>query len=153
MQKTVTQGMFEDAPQRAAYCTARNADESKDYETALFDYEAAGTYADAPDRLADLQSQIYYHAKDLKAQGSYEEALTFFSLLGDYLNSQREAKACKDYFRDQLYDQADQLAAAGDLQKAYDMFSGLSGYRDADTRATELADKLGIVLPQDDTQE
>ena len=146
-------GEFEDAAARASYCTARAAEDKKDYETALFDYADAGAYADAATRLDNLQTQVYTHAKELKAAQNYEQALNWFGLLGDYFDSQAQAKQCKDYFRDQLYDQADTYENQGDLQKAYELFSGMSGYRDADSRASELAAKLGIAVPYDETDQ
>ena len=137
---------FEDAPLRYAYCTARDAEQNKDYQTALVAYEQAGAFGDAADRLDNLQSQIYFHAKALKKEKQYQQALQLFSLLGDYLASQQETKALKDIFRDQQYDQADALVSQGQLHQAYDLFAGLSGYRDADSRATELAARLGIAV-------
>lgn len=142
-------GEFEEAPARAAYCTARFAEGTEDYETALFDYGEAGTYADSAARLSNLQTQVYDHAMDLKYDKQYEQALNWFGLLGDYFDSQDQAKQCKNYFRDQQYAQADTYEAQGDLKQAYDVFSGLSGYRDADTRANDLAQQLGIALPND----
>jgi len=139
-------GEFEEAPARAAYCTARSAENKEDYETALFDYGEAGTYADSAARLSNLQTQVYDHAMDLKNDKEFEQALKWFGLLGDYFDSQAQAKQCKDYFRDQQYVQADAYETQGDLKQAYQIFSGLSGYRDADTRASDLASKLGIAV-------
>ncbi|HNW87712.1 MAG TPA: hypothetical protein PLP25_08325 [Candidatus Limiplasma sp.] len=144
-------GEFEDAPARAAYCTARAAEAKEDYETALFDYADAGTYSDAPTRLDNLQTQVYDHAMELKTAKDYEQALQWFGLLGDYFDTQAQAMECKNFLRDQQYDQADAYENQGELKKAYDIFSGLSGYRDADTRANELAVKLGIAVEEDDT--
>ncbi len=139
-----TLGDFEDSALRAAYCRGHSAEETQDYETALFAYADASGYRDADSLLSNLQTQVYDHAKELKTAGSYEEALNWFALLGDYFDSQAQARDCKNYYRDQLYAQAETYENSGDLQQAYDLFSSLSGYRDAQARADEVAIKLGL---------
>lgn len=140
---------FEDASIHALYCSARTAEINKNYADALFGYAGAGSYGDAASRLENLQTQIYNYAVDLKDnQRQYDQALNLFSILGDYFDSQVQARECKQYFRDQLYDEAEALLASGDLQGAYDGFLGLSGYRDAAVRAEEVGQLLGIAPPE-----
>ena len=137
-------GDFEDAPLRQYYNEGVDAENRKDYETALYDYDAAGATADAADRLLNLQGQIYNRAVELRKERSYEEAIYLFTILGDYLSSARQAVECEQIFRDEQYNQADVLETAGDLQGAYDLFSMLTGFRDAAQRASDLASRLGI---------
>ena len=135
---------YEDAAIHAAYCEARDAEANHSYETALYRYEDAGAYADAADRLENLQSQVYRHAKELMDEGQYEQALDLFSMLGTYFDSPAQARACKEYFRGQQYKAADALLAQGDLQGAYDAFKGLGSYADASARAQEIGAQLGL---------
>jgi tetratricopeptide (TPR) repeat protein len=137
-------GEFEDAPKRAAYCKARLAMENADYETALAGYQDAIGYSDAAERLDALNFEIYERATALKDEQSYEQAFKLFTLLGDNYDAREQARICKNYSLDQTYAAAEALIASGDLRGAYDQFSVLAGYRDAATRATELAAKLGI---------
>ncbi len=137
---------FEDAPQWAEYASARAAENNKDYEAALYGYEAAGQLADAEDRLYNLRGQIYNRAIDLRAQGNYSEASILFTMLGDYLSAPQQATECKDIWLDEQYELADAYLAQGDVQSAFELFSALSGYRDAAERAEELAPQLGIEL-------
>lgn len=141
---------FEDAPQWYQYCTARIAESSKEYEEALYGYEAAGTLADAEDRLYNLRGQIYNRAIALKAEGNYGDASILFTMLGDYLSSAEQATECKTIYLDSQYALADACEAQGDLQAAYDLFTGLSGFRDAADRAEMLAPFLGIQLENRD---
>lgn len=144
-------GDFEDAPMQAEYCTARYAEENKDYETALYSYEAAGELHDAQDRLLNLQGQIYNQAITFKNAGDYGNAITLFTMLGDYLSAAEQAIECKEVGLEQQYTDADALEAAGDLQGAFDLFLALSSYRDAADRAQTLANQLGIeIKPGDD---
>ncbi|MFH1512602.1 MAG: hypothetical protein ABIG45_04530 [Bacillota bacterium] len=137
-------GAFEDAPQRAAYARARLAMETMDYETAIVNYRDAKGYSDAAARLDALNFEIYEHAIALKNEQAYSQAFELFTMLGDNYDAQEQARICKNYFQDQTYAAAEALIAAGDLQGAYAQFSMLSGYRDAATRASELAELLGI---------
>ena len=139
-------GEFEDAALQAQYCEARDAEINKDYETALYGYEASLGLHDAEDRLYNLQGQIYNRAIALKAQGNYAAALTLFTMLGDYLSAPEQAVECKEVGLDLQYDQADALEAQGNLQAAFDIFYALSSYRDAADRAHALADRLGIEI-------
>ena len=139
-------GEFEDAPLQAQYCEARAAEISKDYETALFGYEAAIGLHDAEDRLYNLQGQIYNRAIALKTEGKYEDAIILFNMLGDYLSAAAQAVECKEIWLDEQYAQADLLEAQGDRQAAFDLFNSLSSYRDAASRAQTLADQLGIKI-------
>ena len=143
-------GDFEDAPMQTEYCYARMAEENKDYESALYGYEAAQTLHDAQDRLLNLQGQLYNRAIALKNEGNYTDAKTLFTMLGDYLSAAEQAVECKEIALEQQYDEADALEAAGDLQGAFDLFLALSGYRDAAERAHTLADQLGIEIKSGD---
>lgn len=143
-------GEFEDAPVQAQYCLARAAEERKDYETALFGYEAALGLHDAEDRLYNLQGQLYNRAIALKKEERYEDAMVLFNLLGDYLSSVSQSVECNNAWLDQRYSTADALEAQGDLQGAFELFHSLSSYRDAAARAQELATKLGIVIEADE---
>lgn len=139
-------GEFEDAPMQAQYCAARAAENAKDYENALFGYEATLGLYDAEDRLYNLQGQIYNRAITLKNECDYENAIVLFNMLGDYLSAAAQAVDCKNIWLDEQYTQADALESSGDLQAAFDAFSGLSSYRDSATRAQTLADQLGISI-------
>ena len=139
-------GDFEDASMQAEYCLARYAEESKDYESALYSYEAAGTLHDAQDRLLNLQGQLYNRAISLKGEGNYASAMTLFNMLGDYLSAAEQAIECKEIGLEQQYADADALEAEGDLQGAFDLFFALSSYRDAADRAETLANQLGIEI-------
>ena len=139
-------GDFEDAPLWYEYCAARLAEENKDYENALYSYEAAGNLADAEDRLYNLRGQIYNRAIEFKKEGNYSDAIILFTMLGDYLSAADQAAQCKDVYLDGQYEQADFYEAAGDLQAAYDLFTGLAGYRDSAERAEEIAPFLGIEI-------
>ena len=141
---------FEDAPMQAEYCLARHAEENKDYESALYSYEAAGTLHDAQDRLLNLQGQLYNRAISLKGEGNYAGAMTLFNMLGDYLSAAEQAIECKEIGLEQQYADADALEAAGDLQGAFDLFYALSSYRDAADRAETLASQLGIEIKEGD---
>lgn len=143
-------GEFEDAPQRAAYCTARAAIENADYETALVSYSDANGYADAADRLDELNFEIYERAAVLRDEQKYEQAFALLMLLGDRYDAREMARVCKNYALDQTYAAAEALIVAGDLQGAYDTFSMLAGYRDAATRADELAAELGLNMEQEE---
>lgn len=136
-------GDFEDAALHGNYCKGR-ASEASDSETALYAYEAAGSYADAAIRLDSLQVQVYAKAKEFMQSKEYEKALNLFGKLGDYFDSADQAKACKDFFRRELYAQAEALEKSGQLQQAYDAFKGLSGYSDAESRAEDLARRMGL---------
>lgn len=139
-------GAFEDAPMQYEYAHARAAEDAKDYETALYGYEASLGLHDAEDRLYNLRGQIYNRAISLKEEANYRDAITLFNMLGDYLSSAAQAVECQEYLLDQQYDQADALESSGDLQAAFDIFYALSSYRDAADRAQSLADRLGIDL-------
>lgn len=141
---------FEDAPLWYEYCAARLAEENKDYENALYSYEAAGTLADAEDRLYNLRGQIYNRAIEYKKEGNYADAIILFTMLGDYLSAADQASQCKDVYLDGQYEQADFYEAAGDLQAAYDLFTGLAGYRDSAERAEQIAPLLGIEIENRD---
>ena len=136
---------------QAEYALARAAEENKDYESALYHYEAAGSLHDAQDRLLNLQGQLYNRAIALKADGNYAGAMALFTMLGDYLSAADQAIECKEVGLEQQYTDAEAREAQGDLQGAFDLFLALSSYRDAADRAQTLADKLGIqIKPGDD---
>ena len=135
---------------QAQYCAARSAEESKDYEAALYGYEAAGNLHDAQDRLINLQGQLYNRAITLKGEGNYAAAMKLFTMLGDYLSAADQAIECKEVGLEQQYTDAEALEAAGDLQGAFDLFLALSGYRDAADRAGMLAAQLGIEIKEGD---
>lgn len=137
-------GDFESAPAYAAYCGALRAEQEHAYDQALAGYENAGNTEDAPDRLLNLQTQIYSRAIELKNSGQYGQALILFNFLGDYLASAAYAKECRGMDRDALYAEAEGLEAAGDREGAWRLFSSLNGYRDAAQRAADLAEKLHI---------
>jgi len=139
-------GEFEDALIQAQYCEARHAENNKDYETALFGYEAALGLHDAEDRLYNLQGQIYNRAIALREEGKYEDAIVLFNMLGDYLSAAAQAVECKEIWLDEQYAEADALEASGEYQAAFDLFYSLSSYRDAASRAQVLADRLGIKI-------
>ena len=141
---------FEDAPLWVQYCSARIAEDSKDYENALYGYEASIGLSDAEDRLYNLRGQIYNRAIAFKAEGNYGDASILFTMLGDYLSSADQALECKNIHLDEQYALADTCEATGDLQTAYDLFTALSGYRDAAERAEMLAPALGIQLENRD---
>jgi hypothetical protein len=143
-------GEYEDAPQHYYYCIGRACEDAKDYEGAVYAYESAGDYLDASDRLDNLRYQIREQAHLLKTQGNYEDALYLFTLLGDYRDSAAQARECKLHFREQKYAEAEQLLSQGDYQGAYDIFKGIGGYSDAEIRATEIAEKYGIVVSTPD---
>jgi hypothetical protein len=75
------------------------------------------------------------------------QACLFRSLDGQHVALARE---CKLHFREQKYAEAEQLLSQGDYQGAYDIFKGIGGYSDAEIRATEIADKYGIVVSTPD---
>ncbi len=135
---------YEEAAIHAAYCEARYAEANADYETALYRFEDAGDYTDAASRLDNLQKQVYAKAVELMDAGQYGSALSLFTMLGSYRESQSLARSCKDVFRKEDYEQAEALLAQGDLQGAYEAFKGLTGYNDAETRALEIGEQLGI---------
>lgn len=141
---------FEDAAMQREYCLARHAEETKDYESALYSYEAAGLLHDAQDRLINLQGQLYNRAIALKAEGNYASAMTLFTMLGDYLSAADQAIECKEVGLEQQYTDAEALEAAGDLRGAFDLFLALSSYRDAADRAEVLAGQLGIEIKAGD---
>lgn len=143
-------GEFEDAPVQAEYCLARLAEENKDYESALYSYEHSSSLHDAQDRLLNLQGQLYNRAIALKNEGSYTDAITLFTMLGDYLSAADQAIECKEVGLEQQYTDAEALEAAGDLQGAFDLFLALSSYRDAADRAEILAGQLGIEIKSGD---
>jgi len=166
-------GEFEDAASHAVYCQARAAEADADYDNALYTYETAGEYGDSADRLALLRGEMYSKAVDARfravtlhqnalraadsgdherawlfdrnSNANYDIALDLFMQLGDFLDSARQASECKAIFKGQQYSQAERLEQNGQLQEAYRLFKALSGYNDADTRAQELGDRLGIV--------
>lgn len=137
-------GDFEDAPARASYCEALDAEAQKDYATALIRYEDAGAIEDAADRLDNLRVQIYAKANEYKDAGQYEPAMTLFAMLGDYRYAQELAQECKQVYNQQRYDEADRLEAEGALSEAYDAFRALTGFIDADARANEIGEILGV---------
>lgn len=144
-------GEFENAARQAQYCVARYAEDSRDYENALYAYEAAGQTQDAPDRLLNLQGQLYNRAIAMKAEGDYANAITLFTMLGDYLSAAEQAIQCKEVGLERQYSDAEALEAQGDLQGAFNLFLALSGYRDAADRAQALSVQLGIeIKPGDD---
>ena len=116
----------------------RTLEAAKDYENALYAYEAAGDYRDASVRLENLQSQIYTKATQLMDEGDYENALTLFTMLGEYFNAPVHARECKRIFREQKYAEAETLLASGDYRGAYEAFKAIGGYSDAEFRAEEL---------------
>lgn len=140
-------GEFEDAALQAEYCFARDAEISKRYDDALYGYQASVTLHDAEDRLYNLQGQLYNRAIALKKEGNYQDAITLFTMLGDYLSAAAQAVECKTIHQEQQYALGDEYEASGDLQSAYTIFSALSGYRDAADRAEQLGLRLGIDLP------
>lgn len=137
-------GDFEDALLMAEYCNGVYAEQNKDYETALFSYENAGDVMDAPDRLLNLQTQIYNKAIELKNNGDYENAQILFNYLGEYLNSPEYALECRNVTLEDKYEQAESLATEGKKQEAYQLFRALGVYRDSAQKASELAAALGI---------
>ena len=139
---------FEDAAIHARYCQGRAAQEASDYETAIFAYEDARLYGDAYTRLEALQGQIYMQAIQLKEEKQYDNAISLFSMLGDFLSSAEQATECKQFLRDDIYDQAERLEAEGQLREAYDVFQGLVGHRDAGDRARLLGERLGIPVEE-----
>lgn len=145
-------GDFEDAPAQAQYCAARSAEENKDYEAALYGYEASAALHDAQDRLFNLQVQLYNRAIALKNQGNYASAMPLFTMLGDYLSAAEYAIECKEIGLEQQYADAEELLALGDEQSAFELFHALSGYRDAADRAQELAYRLGIEIKPGDSR-
>ena len=137
-------GDYESAKTLYHYNIARCEEASGDYENALFDYEQAGTYSDAAQRLDLLRTQVYDSAVLCKTEGDYEQALTLFSMLANYYDSPEQALICKQHFREQRYADAELLYANGDAQGAYQIFLSLTGYSDAATRAEEIGLELGI---------
>ena len=145
-------GEFEDAPIQAQYCAARYAEENKDYEAALYGYEASVGLHDAEDRLFNLHGQLYNRAIALKNEGNYAGAMPLFTMLGDYLSAADQAIECKEIGLEQQYADAEALEALGDDQSAFALFHALSGYRDAAERAQELANRLGIEIKPGDSR-
>ena len=143
---------FADAAVQAQYCSARLAEENKDYEAALYGYETASALHDAEDRLYNLQVQLYSRALALKEEGNYAGAMPLFTMLGDYLSAPDFAIECKEIGLEQQYNDAETLEALGDTESAFALFNALSGYRDAAERAQELANRLGIEIKPGDSR-
>lgn len=139
-------GNFEDAPGQAAYCRGCVAEQSGDYENALYAFEEAGEVRDADERLLNLRMQVYQVAIDCKNKSEYETAIKLFCALGDYLSSADQAVECKEKQREAAYTEAERLYEEGSLQEAYRHFNALGSYRDAAQRAEELAQQLGIQI-------
>ena len=137
-------GDYEDANIHYQYCIGRSATLKKDFETALFAFEEAGTYSDSQSRALDIQMAVYKQANEHYEAGDYEIAINLFGLLGDYLNSREMAIHCTHYFRDQRYNEAERLASEEKWMDAYVIYSSLSGYNDAQVKANNIADFLGI---------
>ncbi|MCL1855180.1 MAG: hypothetical protein FWF86_05550 [Clostridia bacterium] len=159
-------GAFENAPQAYHYCLGRAAEGAADYESCLYAYPLAAGYADADDRLADLQYQIYTRAMQIKVEAvtsmedpgdlrpgiteDFQNALTFFTILGDYQSSRIHAGDCVERLRQLRYDEAEAQERDGQFQEAYESFLALSGFSDAAGRAEELASRLGILIPDEE---
>ncbi len=161
-------GAYEDASLWAAYCKARLSESGGDMQRALFAYQNAGDFRDAPDRLYLLETQVYAKALAYKLgevvvaynedgseitephEQSYQKALDYFSMLGDYFDSVDQARECKDLFREQAYQDAEALERDGKYLEAYNAFAALSGYSDAETRAENLMSKAGIEKNDED---
>jgi len=159
-------GEFENAPQGRSYCLGRAAEEAADYETSLYAYPLAAGYADADARLDNLQYQLYTRAMQLKAEAvlsienpddlrpgiaeDFQNALTFFTMLGDYQSSRIHARDCLERLRQLKYDEAEAMERGGQLLEAYEAFLALSGFNDAAARAEELASRLGIPVSDEE---
>ena len=73
----------------------------------------------------------YQNAVKLMEQGEYEEAITAFTAMGDYRDSEAQIQACEIGILDREYNAAAALMEQGSYEEAITAFSALNGHRDS----------------------
>lgn len=87
----------------------------------------------------------YMDAMDLYEEGAYEEALTIFTELVDYADSEAMAQVCRQKLD---YAEAEALFAAGEYVPALELYTGLMLYEDSPVKAVMCQYALGDICMQ-----
>ncbi|MCI6433374.1 MAG: TIR domain-containing protein [Clostridiales bacterium] len=82
-------------------------------------------------KLIVIPALDYQNAMKLMEQGSYEEAITAFTAMGDYRDSEAQIQACEIGILDEGYTAAAALMAQGSYEEAITAFTALNGHRDS----------------------
>jgi tetratricopeptide (TPR) repeat protein len=85
-----------------------------------------------------IPNNKYNAAVDLYNAGKYEEAITAFSSLNGYKDSESQITNCETSIKDKKYNYAVDLYNAGKYEEAITAFSSLNGYKDSAIKAYEI---------------
>lgn len=88
-----------------------------------------------------IPSSKYNAAMKLYKEGKYDEAITAFEALDDYLDSKTQIEKCNIAIKDEKYNTAIKLYDAGNIIEAYEALTALNGYRDSAEKASSIYDK------------
>lgn len=80
----------------------------------------------------------YNDAVELYNAGKYDEAITAFTELNGYKDSETQITKCETAIKDQKYNNAIEQCNAGNYLEAYDTLINLNGYKDSAAKAKEI---------------
>ena len=80
----------------------------------------------------------YNDAVELYNAGKYDEAITAFTELNGYKDSETQITKCETATKDQKYNNAIEQCNAGNYLEAYDTLINLNGYKDSVAKAKEI---------------
>ncbi len=86
----------------------------------------------------------YNSALDLYNAGKYEEAITAFTALNGYKDSEAQIIRCETAIKDAKYDSALSLIEEGKYVDAYEALIDLNGYKDSAAKAEEIHRQYNI---------
>ena len=81
-----------------------------------------------------IPSINYSKAVDLYNAGKYDEAITAFTALNGYKDSESQITKCETAIKDQKYNAAIELYNTGKYDEAITAFEALNGYKDSETQ-------------------
>lgn len=119
---------------QAAYNAAQDAYESANYESAVSQFKALGTYKDSRERVRDCQDQIVAEkiqaAYDALDAGDYQAALDYVDWL-QYKKGLHHIEGTDELLEQAMYGRAEELFAAEDYKGAINLYKKLPDYKDA----------------------
>ena len=117
------------------YKMGMSAYNKQKYESAVKHFQAAGSYRDAPARLADATLAWNYKlASDAMLTEDYATAVEKFSLIPGYLDADEKLVLAQTCYH---YQQGGELFEAGDYLSAAEQFALVSDYQDAAIKETD----------------
>ncbi|NLB61943.1 MAG: hypothetical protein GX802_05965, partial [Clostridiales bacterium] len=120
-------GRYSEKAQQAYYEQALKFYNAKEYKKAQMIFLEIPNYKESENLILDCS---YSHAKDLAAEGKFEQAMALFEELDDYKDSIEQVEACIEGIKNLQYNEAKGLLENGEFEKALEIFKKLCEFKD-----------------------